>query len=46
MSTSRKANFPRMASKRALLTHMTDDMLSHANEVPEEEATDGLVLMI
>lgn len=46
MSTSLKANLPGMASKRVLLTHMTDDMLSHANEVPGEKATDGLVLMI
>lgn len=39
-------NLPRIAPRRVLLTHMNDDMLAHADQVPEEKARDGLVLTL
>ena len=39
----RKAEF---GAKRIVLTHMSEDMLAHADEVPEEAAYDGLVVDI
>ena len=33
-----------IGAKRVLLTHMNEDMLAHAPDVPEETASDGLVL--
>lgn len=39
-------NLPRIAPKRVLLTHMNDDMLARADRVPEEKASDGLVVAI
>jgi hypothetical protein len=39
-------NLPRIAPKRVLLTHMNDDMLAHADRVPEEKASDGLAIAI
>ena len=41
-----KRQLPRMSPKQVLLTHMNDDMLSHAADVPEEKAHDGLILHI
>ena len=40
------ANLPRIAPKRVLLTHMSEDMLARADEAPEENAHDGLVLTL
>lgn len=39
-------NLPRIGAKRVLLTHMNDDMLAHAEQVPEEKAHDGLVMTL
>jgi len=33
-------------AKRVILTHMSDEMLSHANAVPEECAYDGMAVEI
>jgi len=33
-----------LGAKRVILTHMSDEMLSHANSVPEECAHDGMVV--
>lgn len=38
------ANLPCIGARRVLLTHMSDDMLARAAEVPEEKAEDGLVI--
>ena len=35
---------PTIAPKRLILTHMSDDMLSHIHNVPYEIAEDGKVL--
>jgi phosphoribosyl 1,2-cyclic phosphodiesterase len=40
------ANIERIAPKRLVLTHMSDDMLAHRGDVPYETASDGLVLQI
>lgn len=40
------ANVERIAPKRLVLTHMSDDMLAHRGDVPYETASDGLVLNI
>jgi len=39
----RKGEF---GAKRIILTHMSEEMLAHADEVPEEAAYDGLVVNI
>ncbi len=39
-------NLPRINAKRVLLTHMNEDMLAHASEVPEEKAYDGLTIAV
>ena len=39
----RKAEF---GAKRIILTHMSEEMLAHTDEVPEEAAYDGLVVNI
>jgi ribonuclease BN (tRNA processing enzyme) len=39
----RKAEF---GARRIILTHMSEEMLAHADEVPEEAAYDGLVVHI
>ncbi|MGO9983147.1 MAG: MBL fold metallo-hydrolase [Rhodomicrobium sp.] len=39
-------NLPRIGAKRVLLTHMNEDMLAHASDVPEEKAYDGLTLTV
>lgn len=39
-----KANLPRLAAKRVVLTHMSEEMLRHVGEIPEVCATDGMVL--
>lgn len=35
---------PRIGAKRVILTHMSDDMLAHLEQVPYETASDGLVI--
>jgi ribonuclease BN (tRNA processing enzyme) len=37
---------PRIHPKRLILTHMSDDMLAHAHELPHTAAQDGLVVEI
>ena len=37
-------HLPRIAPKRLILTHMSDDMLSHINEIDYEIADDGKIL--
>jgi ribonuclease BN (tRNA processing enzyme) len=39
-----KANAARLGAKRVILTHLGPDMLAMAGQVPEEVATDGLVV--
>jgi ribonuclease BN (tRNA processing enzyme) len=39
-------NLARIGAKRVHLTHMSDDMLAHAGEVPEEKAYDGLTITL
>jgi ribonuclease BN (tRNA processing enzyme) len=39
-------HLPRIGAKRVLLTHMNDDMLARAEEVPEETAEDGMVIAL
>jgi ribonuclease BN (tRNA processing enzyme) len=39
-------HLPRIAPKRLVLTHMSDDMLAHAGETPHIAAHDGLVIEI
>lgn len=36
-------HLPQIAPKRVLLTHMNENMLARANEVPEAKAYDGLI---
>lgn len=37
-------NLPRVAAKRVVLTHMSDDMLAHVDALQVEAASDGMVL--
>lgn len=39
-----KANLPRLNAKSVVLTHMSEDMLKHAGDIPERCASDGLVI--
>lgn len=39
-----KANLPRLKAKAIVLTHMSEDMLKHAGDIPERCAADGLVI--
>lgn len=39
-----KANLPRIAARRVVLTHMSDDMLAHRSEVQEICAEDGMLI--
>ncbi len=41
-----KANLPSVGAKAVVLTHMSEDMLRHAPEVPERCASDGLEIAI
>lgn len=41
-----KQNLPRIGARRVMLTHMSDQMLARAGEVPEEKAHDGLVVRL
>lgn len=41
-----QCNLDRIAPKRLILTHMSDDMLAHLDEVQFETASDGLVIEI
>lgn len=43
---SLERNLDRIRPKRLILTHMSDDMLRHAGEVPYESAHDGLVVEV
>jgi phosphoribosyl 1,2-cyclic phosphodiesterase len=45
LSTLRE-KLPAIGAKRVILTHMSDDMLSHAPTVEFEMATDGKVITI
>ena len=40
------ANRDRFGAKRVILTHMSREMLAHADQVPEECAHDGLVIKL
>ncbi|MGE0750121.1 MAG: MBL fold metallo-hydrolase [Variibacter sp.] len=44
--TTLSANIERIAPKRLVLTHMSDDMLAHRGNVPYETAAEGMVLRI
>lgn len=39
-------NLARIAPKRLVLTHMSDDMLAHATSVPQECASDGMIVTL
>jgi ribonuclease BN (tRNA processing enzyme) len=39
-----RAHLPEIAAKRILLTHMSNDMLDHLDEIEHETARDGLVV--
>ena len=39
-----EAHLPKIAPKRLILTHMSDDMLAHRGEVPYEAAEDGMTV--
>ena len=39
-----RQHLPRLKAKSVVLTHMSEDMLGHAGEIPERCASDGLVI--
>ena len=41
-----KARWDEFGAKRIVLTHMSREMLPHADEIPEETAYDGMVVEI
>ncbi|MEA2934056.1 MAG: hypothetical protein QOD74_702 [Variibacter sp.] len=41
-----EAQLPRIAPRRLILTHMSEDMLAHVDAVPFEAASDGLIVTL